>query len=164
MQIPSIFRKRLIPDEIIPLKKDRVLYLDDAILVTDWSTIRPRNDFASGSSCYFFKEGLKISRFYDHEHRFLRWYCDIIDTQYDASSNTYIFTDLLADVEIYPDGSFKILDLDELAQAHASGLLSDALLEKSLLQLHYLLELIYTGQFLSFADVLLQKEKTAKDI
>ena len=44
----------------------------------------------------------------------LFWYCDIVDHTFDTATDTYIFTDLLVDVIVYPDGFVKVVDLDEL--------------------------------------------------
>lgn len=41
----------------------------------------------------------------------------------------------------------KVLDLDELADATAEGLLTEVQLEKSLRRTNWLLELIYGGHF-----------------
>ena len=95
---PILYRKRLIPSECIELKDDQILYRDDRIIVTKWNTIRPKKDLDHGYSCYFMKKGFKVSRFYGHENQHVCWYCDIIDTAYDAELNAYTFTDLLVDV------------------------------------------------------------------
>lgn len=56
-------------------------------------------------------------------------------------------TDLLLDVLVYPDGSFKLLDMDELAQAQSEKLISDTLLQSSLLTANRLLNEIYDNKF-----------------
>ena len=88
-----------------------------------------------------------MSRFYDENGSLLYWYCDIVDYDYDAKTDTYIITDLLADVIIYPDGFVKVVDIDELATAKEAGLLTDAMLKKALLTLNHLLQVIYDGGF-----------------
>lgn len=77
----------------------------------------------------------------------LYWYCDIVDYDYTADTDTYIVTDLLADVVIYPGGFVKVVDLDELVTAQESGLLNNDMLKKALLRLNHLLEIIYAGDF-----------------
>ena len=77
----------------------------------------------------------------------LYWYCDIVNYDYQNDSNTYIVTDLLADVIIYPDGFVKVVDIDELALALDKKLIDESTLKKSLLQLTHLLEIIYAGNF-----------------
>ena len=42
----------------------------------------------------------------------LFWYCDIVDHTFDTATDTYIFTDLLVDVIVYPDGFVEVVDLD----------------------------------------------------
>ncbi len=51
------------------------------------------------------------------------------------------------DVLVYPDGSFKLLDMDELAEARSRSLISDALLQSSLLTANRLLHEIYDNKF-----------------
>lgn len=98
----KLYRKRLIPEECILLKDDHLFYQSPDILMTAWSALKPKPDLDHGISCYYLKEGFKISKFYDHQNRFMYWYCDIISHQYDKEENRYIFTDLLADVILYP--------------------------------------------------------------
>ena len=75
------------------------------------------------------KKGFKVSRFYDHENQHICWYCDIIDTTFDAELNAYTFTDLLVDVILTPDGSIKVVDVDELADAMENKLISQGMLD-----------------------------------
>lgn len=159
---PVLCRKRLIPLESVLLKNDRILYRDSDMLITAWKTIRPKNDLASGYSCYMLKDGFKISRFYNHAGQFMFWYCDIIDTEYDAASDTYTFTDLLADVEVYPDRTYHILDLDELSLAFSTGLLTKERMILALNRLHSLLSAIYENRFDQLTQLLLEKE--AEDV
>ena len=105
------------------------------------------------------KQGYKISKFYNHEGSLISWYCDIIDYSYDPDSDTYVVTDLLADVILYPDGFVKVVDLDELAEAFEKRLLSDELLKKALRQTNQLLTLIYSGRFSSLQSVINDIEK-----
>ncbi len=144
---PILYRKRLIPQECVLLKDDRVLHRDEKIIVTGWNTLNPRKDLHHGFSCYYLQEGIKVSRFYREDNSLLYWYCDIVDYDYDAGTDTYIITDLLADVIVYPDGFVKVVDLDELVTAQESGLLTDDMLKKSLLNLNHLLQIIYNGGF-----------------
>ena len=51
MDYPVLYRKRLIPEECIPLKDDIILYMDDEVIVTKWNTLKPRKDFHHGYSC-----------------------------------------------------------------------------------------------------------------
>ena len=142
----SLYRKRLIPAECVSLHDDTILRLDDNILITSWKTIRPRKDLDHGFSCYYLKEGFKISKFYRTDNSLLYYYCDIISPSYDSDSASLIVTDLLADVIIYPDGFVKVCDLDELVTASNSGALSPEMLKAALLSLHSLLDKIYKGQ------------------
>ena len=52
----SLYRKRFIPNEIIPLKDDVILYEDDDIIVTKWNSLRPKSDLHHGYSCYYLKK------------------------------------------------------------------------------------------------------------
>ena len=147
MADPILYRRRLIPEECVLLKNDRLLHRDAKILVTAWNTLKPRKDIHHGCSCYYLQEGIKVSRFYNEKNTLLYWYCDIVDYEYREEKDTYIVTDLLADVIVYPDGFVKVVDIDELATAREAGLLTDALLKKALLTLNRLLQVIYDGGF-----------------
>lgn len=155
---PILYRKRLIPSECIELKDDQILYQDDRIIVTKWNTIRPKKDLDHGYSCYFMKKGFKVSRFYGHENQHVCWYCDIIDTAYDAELNAYTFTDLLVDVILTPDGSIKVVDVDELADAMENKLISQSMLLRALRRLDYLLSIIYQDRFGDLQREILTRE------
>lgn len=147
MKDPVLYRKRLIPEECILLKDDKILYRDDQVIVTSWCSLKPRKDLHHGYSCYYLTEGIKVSKFYHEDGSLLYWYCDIVDYDYNSETDTYVVTDLLADVVVYPDGFVKVVDLDELVTALGAGLLTEELLKKSLLRLNHLLEVIYSGEF-----------------
>ena len=144
---PILYRKRLIPEECILLKDDVVLYRDEDIIVTAWHSLKPRKDLHHGYSCYYLKDGFKVSKFYQEDGSLLYWYCDIVDYAYEKDSDTYVVTDLLADVLVYPDGFVKVVDIDELVTALEQNLIDESLLKKSLLRLNHLLTLIYDGSF-----------------
>ena len=123
------------------------MYRDDKIIVTGWHSLKPRKDLHHGCSCYYLSEGFKVSRFYREDGSLIYWYCDIVDYAYDASADTYVVTDLLADVIVYPDGFVKVVDLDELVTARASGILTEEMLDRALLRLDALLKSIYACVF-----------------
>ena len=58
MADPILYRKRLIPEECVLLKDDRLLYRDEEIIVTAWNTLKPRKDLHHGRSCYYLREGI----------------------------------------------------------------------------------------------------------
>lgn len=146
MKVPVLYRKRLIPDECIELKDDEILLCNEDRIVTRWKTLKPRRDLDHGYSCYFLKEGYKVSKFYAADNTLLYYYCDIIRYDYFPEDNKLVFTDLLADVIIYPDGFVKVVDLDEIVPALESGSLSVEQLKKALLSCNALLTLIYNGR------------------
>ena len=63
-------------------------------------------------------------------------------------------TDLLADVIIMPDGTVKVVDLDELADAFEQGILSASALNAALKHLNRLLSLIYDNRFCTLQNEL----------
>lgn len=142
-----LYRRRIIPEECILLKDDKILQQDEQTIVTFWNSIKPKKDLHHGYSCYFLNEGFKVSKFYRQDGSLMYWYCDIVEYEYRAETNTYIFTDLLADVIVYPDGFVKVVDLDEIAEALERRLISEGSLKKALLSLNSLLKIIYTGNF-----------------
>ena len=147
MADPILYRKRLIPEECILLKDDRVLVRDNDKIITKWNTIKPRKDMHHGYSCYFLREVFKVGKFYREDNSLLYWYCDIVSYEHQPDTDTYIVTDLLADVIVYPDGFVKVVDIDELVTALNEKLISEETLKTSLFNLNSLLEIIYAGEF-----------------
>ena len=147
MNFSKLYRKRLIPMECILLKDDTVEYCSDEMLITSWKTLKPKAEFSHGCSCYFFKEGFKVSKFYKHDGQLLYYYCDIVEFEKNDEDDSLIITDLLADVILYPDGKVHVMDLDELADAQEQALISGAQLNRSLRQLDKLLNNIHLGKF-----------------
>lgn len=143
----QLFRKRLLPAECIPLKNDIIVEANKEVIITKWNTLNPKTTFDHGCSCYFLEEGYKVSKFYRSDGSLLYWYCDIVDYDYNEKENILIVTDLLADVIIYPDGRVKVMDLDEMAEALESGLITPELLSAGLRRLHNLLSLIDRDKF-----------------
>lgn len=142
----KLFRKRLIPEECILLKDDEIIYADDRIIVTKWRTLHPKKNFDHGMSCYFLKEGYKVSRFIKPDGNPIYWYCDIVDYEY-PDDTTLIIRDLLADVLVYPDGFVKVMDIDEFGEALDRGLLDADGVKRALHSLAALLDIIYSGKF-----------------
>ena len=159
MTTPVLYRKRIIPEECILLKDDQILTFDEKKLVTKWMALKPKKDLHHGYSCYFLDRGFKISKFYTEDGTLMYWYCDIIKSNYNTSTNELIVTDLLADVIIYPNGFVKVVDLNELVPALESGGLSLDELKKTLLSLDDLLNTIYSGEFKILQETLESFEK-----
>lgn len=147
MENITLYRRRLIPDEIVHLKDDVVLYHDDTVIITKWKTIKPRKDMDHGFSAYLLKEGIKVSKFYRADNSLLYWYCDIVDYEYDATTNSYTSTDLLTDVVLYPDGQIRVLDLDELAEASVKDMITKDQLHSALVRTDKLLNTMYQKTF-----------------
>ena len=147
-----LYRKRLIPQECVLLKDDVILECSEDIILTKWCALKPKKYLHHGYSCYFPKEGIKVSKFYTEDNSLLYWYCDIVDYEYKKDSNELVVTDLLADVIIYPDGFVKVVDLDELVTALNDGLITLDQLKLSITRLDKLLNIIYEDKF----DILTQ--------
>lgn len=150
----TLYRRRLIPDECICLKNDNIIFQNDTEILTIWKTLHPKNDFAKGISYYVIDKGWKISKFYNLQNELVHIYCDIIDSIYQEQNDSYIFTDLLADVIIENNGMIKVVDLDELATALNSQLLSSQLITTALYRLNDLLVAIYNKEFQKYTDTL----------
>ena len=84
----------------------------------------------------------------DREDHLIYWYCDIIDYTYDPTARTYVFTDLLADVLIYPNGEVHVVDLDEIAEATEQKLLTPEQTCSCMRKLDALLKVIYRKELL----------------
>ena len=135
----KLYRKRVIPAENLLLSDDVIVRLDDELLVTTWRSIHPKPEFSHGCSCYYLKRGYKVSRIYRPDGSLLHWYCDIVEYHPETETNTLTAQDLLADVVVSPSGSVRVLDLDELADAVETGLITQEQLLHSLRSLHSLL-------------------------
>ncbi len=147
MTVPLLYRRRFIPDELIPLKDDVILVLQDDLIITKWVTLHPRKDIARGVSAYYIPQGFKVSKIYDTNGKVVYWYCDIIQVKPDPNKNTVIIEDLLIDVILYEDGSIRILDIDELSDAFDQGIITRAEVTYALRTLDSLLKIIYEGHF-----------------
>lgn len=147
MEKLTLYRKRLIPNECIPLKDDILVSRNEDVIVTKWNTLNPKTAFQYGASCYFLKKGIKVSKFYRADGSLFCWYCDIVRFDFSEQDTILTVTDLLADVILYPDGTVKVADLDELAEAFKQGLISSDELILSLKQLNDLLTTIYEDRF-----------------
>lgn len=88
----TLFRKRLIPDECVSLKDDIIIHQDDSHIITSWKTFHPKAEFSHGISYYLINDGFKVSKFYKEDNSLAYIYCDIIDTAYDAGTDTYVLS------------------------------------------------------------------------
>lgn len=147
MANPTLFRRRIIPDECIELKDDVIVSCNDERIVTTWKSLHPKPKLHHGASVYFLKEGFKVSKFCSEDGTLLYWYCDIVKYVYDREKNYLETIDLLADVVVYPDGFVKVLDLDELSEALNSQKITVETLTDCLNKLDKLLNIIYRGHF-----------------
>ena len=154
----QIYRKRLIPEECILLKDDIIVEQNEDYILTKWKTLNPKTTFSHGCSCYYLKEGFKISKVFDSADRLVYWYCDIIETEYRPNENTYIFHDLLIDVLIYPDKHVEVVDLDEFADFTENLTLPAPLLAKALRQTNNLLRFIYEGHLDELTEPITSRE------
>ena len=108
----KVIRKRYFPNEEIDISGDEILYLDEKLLVTKWLPIKPRDDMSMGISWYFLDKGWKVSKIYNNGE-FVHYYCDIC--RYEIEPNKkYKMIDLLADVIVNEDLTYKVVDMEEL--------------------------------------------------
>jgi len=143
----KLYRRRHIPNELTHLKDDRILQYDPGkLLITEWQTLKPRRDFARGVSAFFLDRGIKVSKLFDHEGKLSRWYCDI-GMFHLSEDNSLTFEDLLFDVVVNKDGSYRVLDIGEAAEAYRLQLITEEQLLYAMEVLDSLLALIHNGQF-----------------
>ncbi|MDQ2086663.1 DUF402 domain-containing protein [Herbivorax sp. ANBcel31] len=147
MKKPKMYRKRYIPDEIVDITGDELVFRNEELLITKWKPIRKRDDISGGISYTFLKEGYKISKFFGPSGEFIYWYCDIIDVKYDSENDAYTFVDLLLDVKILPKGSVQVLDADELSLAIKEDIITKREMCMSLSILDKILKMAYLGEF-----------------
>ncbi len=147
MAIQTLYRSRIIPQETVRLKDDVIVFQDENLLITSWQTLKPKLAFHHGASCYFLRDGLKVSKFYREDGSLLYWYCDIVEYQDGPEAGSLVALDLLADVVIYPDGRVQVADLEEISTAFERGLISPSQLCTCLRRLDRLLNMIYQDKF-----------------
>lgn len=153
---PKLFRRRYIPDEKLLLKDDIIVTIDNEKVITKWNVLSPVHPFTHGISCYFLKQGFKVSKFMDDNDNLVYWYCDIIETEYNQQDNSYTFCDLLIDVIIEPDGVVKVVDLDEIAIALEKNILPQETVIKAVYRANNLLQIIYNGNFDEYKKIVEQ--------
>jgi len=149
---PILYRKRFIPNEIVNLKNDRIVYIDDCRIKTEWEVLKPRNDFASGISWYLLDRGFKISKFFNADGELHCIYCDIVEYEYNQAENAYVFSDLLVDIVIHSDGTVNVLDIGEIVEALEQSLISLEQAKDALTKLDALLEIIYSGRLMDLIE------------
>ncbi len=147
MNIPTLYRRRFIPNELVHLKDDIILVMEKDLIITKWVTLHPRKDIYRGISAYYTDQGFKVSKIYDRNDQIVYWYCDIIQIKNEQEKNTVIIEDLLIDVILYEDGTIRILDIDELCDALEQGIITQAEATLALRTLDHLLKIIYEGKF-----------------
>lgn len=147
LEKPKLWRQRFIPCEMIDISRDEVLYRDDKFMVTRWEPINPRKDFQKGISYYFLDKGIKVNKLFNGYGEFIKYYCDIFEYEYHHEEDEYIFRDLLVDVTVTPDEKVKILDIDELADALETSLITKAQAVDALKKLNELLLMVYLNKF-----------------
>ena len=149
----KLYRRRHIPNELTHLKDDIILQYDPGkLLITEWKTLKPRRDFARGVSAFFLDRGIKVSKLIDHEGKLSRWYCDI--GMFHIEDNALTFEDLLFDVVVNKDGSYRVLDIGEAAEACRRQLITKEQLLTAMEVLDSLLELIHNGKFRELQDII----------
>jgi predicted RNA-binding protein associated with RNAse of E/G family len=152
VKLPTLYRKRFIPNELVKLDDDKIIHIDDKLIKTQWKVLKPRDDFSHGLSWYFLEKGFKISKFFKETGELKFVYCDIIEHSYNEVENSYVFADLLADVVIHNDGAVHVLDLGEIPEALDAGLISVEQAKDALLKLDDLLLTIYEGKVLELIE------------
>lgn len=120
----TFIRKRFIPEEESTYLATRCCMTTGAPDRDALASDRARNDIGWGFSYIWILRHYKISAVFDRTGKFKYWYCDVIKTEYEKDKNKYVFTDLLIDVVIEPDGTCRVLDEDELQEALLRGFIS----------------------------------------
>ena len=151
-----IYRKRILPEECIRLKDDIILKQTDDYIITKWNTLKPKEQFNHGYSCYFLKEGIKLSRFIKEDESLNCWYLDFVEYSFDREGDTDILTvtDLLVDVIISPEDEVKVVDIDELKKCLDEGEISGNQLINIISSLAKVFEKKANGEFKRYQEIL----------
>ncbi|MCR5399477.1 MAG: DUF402 domain-containing protein [Lachnospiraceae bacterium] len=151
---PTLYRKRIIPDECVKLKDDIILHWDDEMIVTKWNTLKPRTDFHHGYSLYMLKKGIKVSKFLREDDSLFYWYCDIVEYEEDKEQNNMVVTDLLIDITVDGEDRLKVLDVDELCEALETGLITDDMFHTAIKRFGTLVAEAQSGEFSKYTDII----------
>ena len=150
----KIFRKRYIPDEIVDISSDEVIFKNNNLIITRWTPIKPRNDIGAGISYTMLDKGWKISKIFNTNGEFIYWYCDIIDYNYsEQDGGTYTLIDLLVDLKIYENGSYEVLDKEELEEAYEKNIIKKEQMDTALSKLNELIRVVEDGKFPPFEEI-----------
>lgn len=161
MNINIIYRKRVIPNECIKLDSDIIIYQTDDMVFTKWHAFHEKPYLSYGYSCYFLNEGYKLSKFIRSDGTFSVWYFDIVSYSKGPEEDSLLVQDLLADVVVNADGTVRVVDLDELAQALEEGLITSIQMCTCLKQLHVLLDKLYHN---GLQDIIIPLENAISQI
>jgi uncharacterized protein len=117
MTAPRQVRKtKLHPQREVDLTGDTLLYQDQELQVTAW--IAPEhhpNQVKYALTFTLFNQAIQIHSKHDAQGQRLYWYCDLLEVSQVAE--TWLLTDLILDVVVYPDYSTRVLDLAEMGEA-----------------------------------------------
>ncbi len=152
----NLYRKRYIPCEDNLLKDDIIIAKTDDFIITKWNVPKERDDFNKGYSILDFKNNIKFSKFL-RDDELVYYYVDIVD--YEREENLCRSIDLLVDVIILPDNTVKVLDLDELEEAHENGLITMKQVFKSLKYTDEFLKRVYNNEISQYFDLFKKYEK-----
>ena len=140
-----ITRRRFLPDEIVTLKDDKILYMDEDLILTHWASLTPKKKFSGGISAYYPKENWKISMHYRNDGTIFHWYCDMMESH--VHEDKHIETvDMLLDV-IMENGQVLVVDSDELAEVLEDKKITQEFAVSALKSMDKLLRKIYAGEF-----------------
>ena len=146
----DLYRRRFIPDECVHLTKDTLWLVSEDLILTSWHVIRPRNDISGGISAFYPRLGFRISKVFAPDHSLVHWYNDICKVE--LQDHKILYTDLLLDVLVKPDGSIRLLDADEYADALSAGLLTTEDAAAAMRGLQRLMDAIHDGSFVKFTE------------
>jgi predicted RNA-binding protein associated with RNAse of E/G family len=132
--------------------------MEPDLIITTWKTLHPRKDIARGISAFYLDKGFKVSKVYNTQGEIVYWYCDIIQVKKDEDKNTVIIEDLLIDLILYEDGSMRIMDLNELADALENNLITQEEATYALRTVNSLLQIIYAGRFHTLQEPINSRE------
>jgi predicted RNA-binding protein associated with RNAse of E/G family len=76
------------------------------------------------------------------------WYTmvDIVEI-HEIKKDIYCVSDLFIDVEVYSDGSYKVLDIDEYEEAIQLNVITSDQISKSLKSFHYIIDELNRKEF-----------------
>jgi protein associated with RNAse G/E len=147
---PRQFREGFLEDDGICLRTLTPLPEEFRVIWSEgwqsWGAIAPGTMVTSVRKYFFYSQYFSIMELCGAQDERLGYYADIC-TPLAKLDEGYACTDLLLDLYVWPDGRYRILDLEEFEAVVQANRLSPELAAKALETLYRLVKEVESGEF-----------------